>query len=106
MIDYNKLEHFSDLGNFEKFTSFDAQLSMVLLTDIKVFEEKAKEMIQADPKKTRLTTKYKKDSHIFVMKIFNGKDAYKINIEKENDFKESQRIISSLLHLMTNEKLI
>lgn len=79
---------------------------MVLIKDIKVFEEKAKEMIQTDPKKTRLTTKYKKDSHVFVMKIFNGKDAYKIDIETENDFKESQRIIASLLHLMTNEKLL
>lgn len=79
---------------------------MVHLTDINQFEQKAKEMIQADPKKTRLTTKYKKDTHIFVMKIFNGKEAYKIHIVKENDFRASQKLISSLLLLMTSESLL
>lgn len=79
---------------------------MVLLTDISQFEQKAKEMIQAEPKKARLTTKYKKNTHVFVMKIFDGKEAYKIHIIKENDFKASQKLISSLLLLMTSESLL
>ena len=79
---------------------------MVLLTNIEEFETKAKELIKHSPKKARLTTKYKKADHIFVMKITDGAQCYKIKIDKESQFRQSQKIIAQLMHLMTSSELM
>lgn len=79
---------------------------MVLLTKVEDFEGKAKEMIKRAPKKARLTTKYKKAGPVFVMKITDGKECYKVNIVEESDFKQSQKIIAQLMHLMTSTELM
>ena len=79
---------------------------MVLLTNIDEFETKAKELIKNAPKKARLTTKYKKEQQIFEMKITDGKDCYKIKIDKESQFRQSQKIIAQLMHLMTSNELM
>jgi len=79
---------------------------MVLIDDIDLFEVKAKDMIRNDPKKTRLTTKHKKEGPVFVMKVTNGKECYKIKIVKDQVLKQAFKIIAQLLHLMTSNELI
>ena len=79
---------------------------MVLIDDIDLFESKAKSMISSQPKKTRLTTKFKKEGPVFVMKVTNGPETYKIHIVKEQTLKHSQRLIAQLMHLMTSPELM
>ena len=79
---------------------------MVLLTDIDLFETKAKEMLTAAPKKTRFSTKYKKSGPVFTMKVTDGTQTYKLKVTKETAMKQSQKVITSLMHMMTSNDLL
>lgn len=79
---------------------------MVLLTDIDEFENKAKEMLKAAPKKTRLSTKFKKTGPVFTMKVTDGTQTYKLKATKDNAVKQAQKVITSLMHMMTSSELL
>lgn len=79
---------------------------MVLLGTVEEFEAKAKDMILADPKKARLTTKYKKAEPVFVLKITDGKQTYKCEVTTEANLHKAQKLIASLMHLMTSPELM
>ena len=79
---------------------------MVLLTDIDQFENKAKEMLQAAPKKTRLSTKLKKTGPVFTLKVTDGTQTYKFKATKDVAVKRAQKVIASLMNMMTSTELL
>lgn len=79
---------------------------MVLLTNISDFESKSIEIIRKSPKKARLTTKFRRQTPIFELKITDGKSCYKIKLTKDNDIKKAQKLIASITHLMTSSELM
>ena len=79
---------------------------MVFLNDIDQFEQKAKELFRVSPGKTRLSTKYKKTGPVFTMKVTDGKQCYRLKITKDAGVKQAQKVIASLMHLITSSELI
>jgi len=79
---------------------------MVKVTDIEAFEKAAKEMLKVSPKKTRLTTKFRKSVPVFTVKITDGRQCYKMKITKEQGVKAAQKVIVALMHMMTSSELL
>lgn len=79
---------------------------MVLIEKVSEFGSAAINMVKNKPKKTRLTTKFRKDKKVFVLKLTDGPETIKCNISNNADFDEAQKLISSLLHLMSDEALL
>jgi hypothetical protein len=80
---------------------------MVLIGDIEVFEKTAKELLRATPKKTRLSTKFRRlGGPVFTMKVSDGRVCYKIKITKEQGVRAAQKVISALMHMMTSSELL
>ena len=79
---------------------------MVLLTNITDFETKSIDIIRKSPAKARLTTKFRRQTPVFEMKITDGKVCYKIKLTKDNDIKKAQKLIASITHLMTSTELM
>jgi hypothetical protein len=82
------------------------RLSMVLLTDIDAFEQNAIAMLRASPKKTRFTTKHRKTGPVFTLKITDGRQSYKMKITKQEGIRPAQKVIATIMHLMTSPELI
>lgn len=78
---------------------------MVLLTNITEFETKSIEIIRANPKKAKLTTKFRRQVPIFELKITDGKSCFKIKLTKDNDIKKAQKLLTSIAHLMTSSEM-
>lgn len=79
---------------------------MVLITDIEQFEQKAKEMFRKAPGKTRLSTKHKKKGPVFTMKVTDGTECFRLKITKEAGVKQAQKVIASLMHLITSSEML
>jgi hypothetical protein len=80
---------------------------MVVITEIDVFEKTAKDMLKASPKATRLTTKFRRaDVPVFIMKVTDGRHSCKMIITKEQGVKAAQKIIATLMHMMTSTDLL
>ena len=79
---------------------------MVLVNDLSTFEQKAKEIIRGNPKKAKLSTKYRKEGPIFTMKVTDNTKCYKIKISKDSTFKQAQKVIGTLINLMTSSELL
>lgn len=79
---------------------------MVLLTNISDFETKSIDIIRKSPKKARLTTKFRRQTPVFEMKITDGQSCFKVKLTKDNDIKKAQKLIASITHLMTSSEIM
>jgi hypothetical protein len=76
--------------------------SMVLITDLDLFQTQAEAMIRQFPAKARLTTKIRKSPPIFTMQITDGKLCYKMKITKDATMRAAYRVVHYLLRVLSN----